>query len=110
MGDTIKSPAQVATSATTETDLYSVPLGAVAVASSLVVCNRGGAATTFRVSVAADAAVTATKDYLFYDKALPANETFVVTIGLLMDASDVLRVYAGNANLSFTLFYMERTP
>lgn len=95
---------QAAPNATTETVLLTVPAATSAIISSLVVCNRTGAATTFRVSVSVGGGATATKDYLYYDLQIAGNDTFVATVGITVAAGDVVRVYAGNANLSFNLF------
>jgi hypothetical protein len=109
MPETIKVLGQVSPSATTETDLYAVPAFTATVASSATVCNRGGTDTTFRMSIAVGGGATATKDYLYYDVILAAADTFIATIGMTLAATDVVRVYAGNGNLSFSLFGVERT-
>jgi hypothetical protein len=98
---------QVAPSATTETDLYVVPADHSAVISSLVVCNRGATAATFRISVSVAGAATSNKDYLYYDLLIPPNETFVFTGGITMDETDEMRVYASTGNFSFSLFGQE---
>lgn len=95
---------QVAPLATTETLLYTVPGATSAVISSVTVTNRGATTTTFRVSISVAGAATTNKDYLYYDVPIPANDTFIATVGLTMAATDVARVYAGNANLSFGLW------
>lgn len=100
---------QSAPSATTETDLYTVPGSNQAVGSSIIVCNRGGSSTTFRVSCSVAGAATANKDYIYYDVLIAANDTFIATIGITLDTSDKVRVYAGNGNLSFTLVGSEIT-
>ena len=102
----IKVLGQAAPSVTTETALYTVPASTTSVVSSVVVCNRS-TATTFRISVAVGGGVTANKDYLYYDTPIPANDTFIATIGITLSATDVVRVYAGSANLSFSLFGQE---
>lgn len=94
---------QQAPSATTETDLYTVPAATSAVGVTGVVCNRGGTATTFRISVSVAGGATANKDYLYYDVAIPANDSFAFSLGLDLAATDKIRVYAGNGNLSFTV-------
>lgn len=99
--------AQAATSATTATDLYTVGSGKQAVISTLVVCNRGATATTFRVAVRPDAASLASSHYIAYDVAIAANDSTNLTLGLTVDASDVVTVYAGNANLTFSAFGSE---
>jgi hypothetical protein len=99
--------AQNATSATTSTDIYTVGAGKQAVISTLVVCNRGTSATTFRIAVRPDGSTLANTHYLAYDVAIAANDSTNLTLGITMDASDVLTVYAGNANLTFAAFGSE---
>lgn len=95
---------QSAPSATTNTTLYTVPSAVATVASTLTVCNRGGTATTFRVAVRPAGATLANEHYIYYDVAIPANDTFAATVGITLATTDVVTVYAGNANLSFSLF------
>ena len=75
----------------------------------MTLCNRGGTATTFRLSVAAAGAADATKQYLYYDVSLPANDTFTATVGITLATTDVLRAYAGSANVSVNAFGVEVT-
>lgn len=95
---------QVAPSATTNTTLYTVPSGMSTVSSTLKVCNRGGTATTFRVAIRPAGATLANEHYIYYDVSIPANDSFSATEGYTFTATDVVTVYAGNANLSFSLF------
>ena len=98
---------QNATSATTSTDIYTVGAGKQAVISTLVVCNRGTSATTFRIAVRPDGSALANTHYLAFDVPIAANDSTNLTLGITMDASDVLTVYAGNANLTFAAFGSE---
>jgi len=107
MGYEYKVLGQSAPSATTEDDLYTVPALSEAVISTVLVCNRAATADTFRISVAVTGGTTATKDYLYYDVVIPANDTFAATIGITLEATDELKVYAGTANLSFSAFGSE---
>ncbi len=50
MANTYKILGQVSPSATTETDLYTVPAATSTVCSSISICNRGSSSTTFRIS------------------------------------------------------------
>ncbi len=106
MADTLKVLAQTAPSATTLTDVYTVPASTSATISSVVICNRSSA-TTFRMTVAPAGAVSANQHYLYMDQEIAANTTFIATIGITMAATDVLRVYAGTANLSVNVFGVE---
>ena len=107
MAITQKVLGQSAPNATTETTLYTVPAATSSVASSIVVCNRSGVAVTFRVSVSVGGGATANKDYLYYDLPLAANDSFAATLGITLAATDIVRVYASTANLSFNLFGQE---
>jgi hypothetical protein len=104
---TYKVLGQVAPSATTETDLYTVPAATETVVSTLVVANRAATSATYRISVSVDGAATATKDYLVYDATINANSTVALTLGITPDATDKIRVYASTANLSFSAFGSE---
>jgi len=109
MAEVKKVLEQSAPAATTETDLYTVPAATEAVISSLVVCNRGATPTTFRMYVRVGGAAVDNKQYLYYDIDINQKDTFIGTIGITLAATDVITVYAGNANLSFNLFGVEVT-
>jgi hypothetical protein len=109
MAETNKPLAQTNPSATTLTDSYTVPAATSAVVSSIVICNRGGTETSIRISVAVGGAANDNKQYLYYDLPLPANDTFIATIGVTLAATDVIRVYAADAQVSFNIFGVEIT-
>jgi len=100
---------QSAPSATTETDLYTVPAATEAVISSLIVCNRSASDATYRISVAADGATTANAQYLAYDVTVGASDSTTLTLGITINATDVVRVYASTADLTFSAFGSEIT-
>lgn len=105
MTTTNKVLGQAAPNATTEGTLYTAP--SAAICSTLIVCNRSATPTTFRVSVGVGGAATENKQYLYYDVPIAGNDTFAATIGLTLANTDVVRIYAGAATLSFTLFGQE---
>ncbi len=109
MADVSKVLAQTIPNATTSTDHYTVPAATSTVISSIVVTNQSATATTFRISVAVAGAVLATKQYLYYDVAIGGNDTFIFTGGITLAATDVIRVYATLATLSFNTFGIETT-
>lgn len=109
MATTYKTLGQAAPSATSETDLYVVPGATAAIVSSICVCNRGVSSTTFRVSASVGGGATVNKDYIYYDVSIPANDTFIASVGITLAATDELRVYAGNSNLSFSAWGTEIT-
>lgn len=98
---------QEAPSATTETDLYTVPAATSTLCNSITICNRGATIQYFRVSISVGGVATSNADYLYYNVPLAANDTFIATIGLTMAATDVMRVYASSGDLSFQLYGIE---
>jgi hypothetical protein len=107
MATAYKVLGQSSPAATTETALYTVPAATSAVASSVIVCNRSAVLSTFRISIAIGGAATTNKDYIYYDLPIGANDTFIATIGVTLATTDVVRVYASNTNLSFSLYGSE---
>ena len=98
---------QSAPSATTSTDLYTVPSATQTVVSSIVVCNRDSAAATYRISAASAGAVLANAQYIAYDVTVGGNDSTIITIGATLGATDKIRVYASTANLTFTAYGSE---
>jgi len=107
MADVIKVLGQIAAAATTLEDLYTVPDLSVTTTSSLVVCNRTGGALTFRVAVRVDGATVDNKHYIYYDKSVGANDSFTAVLGLTLNETDVVSVYASATGLTFNLYGVE---
>jgi hypothetical protein len=104
---TYKVLAQSAPSATTATDIYTVASATQVVISTITVCNRSASTVTYRIAVRPNAETLATKHYIAYDVSCPATDTITLTIGVTLDAADVVTVYASTADLSFNLFGTE---
>jgi len=109
MAEVYKILGQSAPSATTATDVYDVPASTEAIVSSIVVCERGGAAATFRVAFLIGGGTVATTDYIAYNHAIAANETIVLTLGVGMATTDQVEVYCSTADCTFSVFGMEIT-
>lgn len=109
MAQNYKVLGQIAPSATTATAIYTVPAATEAVVSSITVCERGGSAGTFRLAVRPNGATLANEHYIVYDTAIAANDSIILTIGLTLDATDVLEAYASSANMSFNAYGSEIT-
>lgn len=106
MATIYKTLGQAAPAATTNTDLYSVPAATSAVCSTLAICNRG-ASTQFRVAVRPAGVALANQHYIVYDNYVNQYDTVFLTLGVTLAPTDVVTVYAGSANLSFSLFGSE---
>ena len=109
MSDSLKVLGQSAPSATTETTLYTVPDKSQTTVSSIVICNRGSGAGTYRINISVAGATTSNKEYLFFDKALASKVTEAHVIGITLNQADVVRVYASSGDFSFNLFGCETT-
>jgi hypothetical protein len=107
MATTYKILGQSAPAATTAADVYTVGSGLQAVISTVTVCNRATGAATYRVSVRPNGDAQADQHYLAYDSSVPANDTIALTLGLTLDAADVVTVYGSSADLSFNVFGSE---
>jgi len=94
--------------ATTNTSLYTAPASTSTVCSTLAICNRG-ASTTFRVAVRPAGAVLANQHYIVFDNYVNQYDTVFLTLGVTLAATDVITVFAGSANLTFSLFGSEIT-
>ena len=94
-------------SATTLTTLYTVPSATNAVISSITVANLAATSATFRIAVRPAGASIANSQYIAYDITLGASDTTVLTMGVTMNATDVLSVYASSTTVTFSAFGSE---
>ena len=94
-------------SATTLTTLYTVPSATEAVVSSIIIANLAATAATFRIAVRPDGASIANSQYVGYDITVGASDSTVLTLGLTMNAADVLSVYASTSTVTFSAFGSE---
>ena len=102
MAEIYKVLGQLAPSATTLTDLYTTPANTSVVSSALYVCNRAAAVDSFRVAIRPAGAVISNEHYICYGVPINPNDTIIIN-GITLATTDVVTVYAGTANLSFSL-------
>lgn len=107
MATSYKVLGQSAPAATTETTIYTCPASTETVISTIVVCNRGNSSSSFRISVRPNGDTLANQHYIAYDAPISANDTVALTLGITVDASDVISVYGSSANLSFNVYGSE---
>lgn len=107
MATTYKILGQSAPAATTEVDLYTVPAATNAIVSTVTVCNRGASSGTFRIYVSPAGAATANANYLVYDATLDSKAFIAFTLGITLNATDELRIYASTTDFSFNAFGTE---
>jgi hypothetical protein len=90
--------------------LYTVGSGVTggAVLSTIAVANTSGSAGSYRIFVQNEGAAAAQSNAIGYDIAISANDTVALTLGICLDANDVISVRTANANqLNFFAFGSE---
>lgn len=107
MATTYKVLGQSAPSATTNTDVYTVPSSTQTIISTISVCNRSQGELQFRIAVRPNGASISNEHYIAYDAKVAGNDSTFITVGVTADAGDVITVYASAANLSFSVFGSE---
>lgn len=107
MATTYKVLGQSNPSATTATTLYTVPASTQAVVSTIVIANLTATAATFRIAVRVAGAALANSQYVAYDITVGASDSTALTLGVTLNATDVITVYGSTANLTFTAFGSE---
>lgn len=93
--------------ATTDTTLYTVPNATEAVISTIVVANLSNTAATYRIAVRPNGATLANQHYVAFDVTVGGNDSTAITLGITVDATDVVTVRASTANLAFSAFGSE---
>jgi hypothetical protein len=89
--------------------LYTVPAATSSVVSTISICNLSATATTYRIALRRAGATLANSQYIAYDTAVPASDTVALSLGLTLANTDVVSVYAGTGNVTFSIFGSEIT-
>ena len=109
MADAPKILAQSNPAAATLTDIYTVPAVTSTVISTIIATNRSGDSTSFRISLAIAGAATSDEQFIVFDLPIAGNDVYMATIGATLETTDVVRVLATLATLSFTVLGIEIT-
>jgi hypothetical protein len=108
MATSYKILGQSAPSATTNTDVYTVPSSTQTIVSTITVVNRSASDATFRIAARPGGATISNEHYFGgYDSTVSSNDVVALTIGVTLNAGDVITVYASSADLSFNVFGSE---
>lgn len=107
MATTYKVLGQSNPSATTATTLYTCPASTQTVISTISICNQAGTSGSYRIAVRPNGATLSAEHYVAFDAAIQANTTAAYTLGITIDASDVVTIYASSASISFNAFGSE---
>ena len=94
--------------AVTPVSLYTVPMGASSVCSSLLICNLTGTKKSFDIAIRSGGAALVNAHYIYKDLPLTGNDTFTATIGIVLEENDILEVRSSSGNnMSFHVFLQE---
>lgn len=107
MATTYKTLGQLNPTAATLSTLYSCPAATQAIASSIIVCNQSNLAATYRIAIRKNGVAINASQYIVYDATIAANSTVAYTLGITVDADDIISVYASSALISFNVFGSE---
>lgn len=109
MATAYKVLGQLAPTAAQASTAYTCPASTQTVVSTISVANRGTATDYFRIAVRPNAEAINDKHYICYDTKIDVNDSIFFTIGITIDASDVITVYSEKGTTSFNIFGSEIT-
>ena len=109
MANAYKVLGQTGDASANNVTLYTVPSSTETVVSTIVICNRETSANTFRIAVRPDGTTLADEHYLAYDTNIDASDSITLTLGITLDATDLITVGASDSNVSFSAFGTEIT-
>ena len=106
MATTYKVLGQSNPTAASDSTLYTVPASTETVVSTITVANLGTTGT-FRVAIRPAGASIVNQHYVVYDATLNANDSITLTLGITLEATDVITVRASNTSFAFQAFGSE---
>lgn len=86
------------------TTIYTVPSATQSICSTLVICNRDVTNAYYDIVVRPNGDALVDKHYITYDALVGGEDTVTLTLGISLDAADVIAITASNPNLSVTMF------
>lgn len=92
------------------TDIYTVGSGKETVISTIIIANRTASADSFRIAIRTAGDPISNEHYIAYDVPVAANDSTTLTLGITVEAADVVSVKATTADaLSVNIFGAEVT-
>lgn len=110
MATSYKTLGQEDLTTTNLTDVYTVPAGTETVLSTIIIANRTAVADSFRIGIRTGGDPISNEHFIAFDVPIAANDSTTLTLGLTVEATDVVSVKATTANaLSVNIFGAEVT-
>ena len=108
MANAYKVLGQSNLTAETATDVYTVPSATETVISTIIIANLDSSANTFRLSIRPNGGAQTDAMYIAFDVPIAANDSTTLTLGITLDAADVITAYSGaSADLTVAVFGTE---
>lgn len=95
--------------ANTLTDVYTVPSATQTVISTITVCNQTASNASYSIAIAPNGEADNIKHFIVRGGVVPAADSIGITLGITLDAADVVRANTNTANISFNIFGSEVT-
>ena len=108
MATSYKTIAQAHLTTTSDTDILTVGASKEVIVSTLIVANITSSATTFNIAIRKAGATLANAMYIAFGVPIAGNDSTTLTLGIALEATDVVTVAAGTGNaISVNLFGAE---
>lgn len=107
MANAFKVLGQVNPAAETNTDLYTVPSATETVISTIIIANLAGTSAAFDISIRPNNDPQVDKHFIAKNITVGAADSTTLTLGITLDALDVITVKASSINLAFNVFGTE---
>lgn len=91
----VQGTASVGTYAT----LYSA--SATSIIGTLGICNTASVAATYRVGVMGSAGTPSGAEWRIYDSSISANDTAFMTVGMVVDSGEFVRISSSASTVTF---------
>jgi hypothetical protein len=92
-------------------DVYTCPAGKQAVISTMTMCNQLTLTSSYRIAVQKASEYSpltpASKTFIAYEITLAPKDSTTATLGITLDAGDVITVWAATDYVSFNVFGSE---
>jgi len=109
MPTTYKVLGQSSPVANTLTGVYTVPSATQAVISTITVCNQTATNASYSIAISPNGEADNVKHYVIRGGVVPAADAIGITLGITIDANDIVRANTNTANISFNIFGSEIT-
>jgi len=108
MATSYKILGQAHLTTTSPTDIYTVGASTETIISTIIVANITGSATTFDIAFRDDGDTLANLHYAAKQVPIAANDSTTLTLGITLEATDVVTCQAGDADaLTFQIYGAE---